>query len=117
MRDTSLQENYLKLLRIEMENYSHPHDNGNVLNRTSMDICIQQKLIRQNIYCYTLNNGEKIRMNLVIWGRLYEVMYGWQANFESPQEVHKRGKLKIINGLIDKVLVQISLLVLYWLMQ
>jgi hypothetical protein len=95
MRDTSLQENYLKLLRIEMENYSHPHDNRNVLNRTSMDIFIQRKLMRKNIDCYTLNNGEKIRMNLVIWGRLYEVMYGWQANFESPQEVHKRGRLKI----------------------
>jgi hypothetical protein len=27
-----------KLLRIEMENYSHHHDNGNVPNRTSMDI-------------------------------------------------------------------------------
>jgi hypothetical protein len=28
----------LKLLRIEIENYSHHHDNGNVLNRTSMGI-------------------------------------------------------------------------------
>jgi hypothetical protein len=28
----------LKLLRIEIENYSHHHDNGNVSNRTSMDI-------------------------------------------------------------------------------
>ena len=27
-----------KLLRIEMENYSHQHENGKVLNRTSMDI-------------------------------------------------------------------------------
>ena len=51
--------------------------------------------MRQNIDCYTLNKGEKVRMNLVIWGRFYEVMYGWQANFESPQEVHKRGRLKI----------------------
>jgi hypothetical protein len=28
----------LKLLRIETENYSHHHDNGNVSNRTSMGI-------------------------------------------------------------------------------
>jgi hypothetical protein len=28
----------MKLLRIEIENYSHHHDNGNVSNRTSMDI-------------------------------------------------------------------------------
>ena len=34
----SRQENSFKLLRVEMENYSHPHDNGNVLKRTSMDI-------------------------------------------------------------------------------
>ena len=59
MRDTSRQENYLKLLRIEMENYSHPHDNGNVLNRNSMDIFIQQKLMRQNIDFYTFKRGKK----------------------------------------------------------
>jgi hypothetical protein len=28
----------LKLLRIEIENYSHHHDNGNVSNQTSMGI-------------------------------------------------------------------------------
>jgi hypothetical protein len=28
---------FLEILRIEIENYSHHHDNGNVLNRTSMD--------------------------------------------------------------------------------
>jgi hypothetical protein len=28
----------LKLLRIEIENQSHQHDNGNVLNQTSMGI-------------------------------------------------------------------------------
>ena len=32
------QRKFVKILRIEMENYSHHHDNGNVLNRTSMDI-------------------------------------------------------------------------------
>jgi hypothetical protein len=29
---------FFKILRIEMKNYSHHHDNGNVLNRTSMDV-------------------------------------------------------------------------------
>jgi hypothetical protein len=33
--------------------------------------------------------------------------------FEPPQEVHKRGGLKFKNRLIDKVLVQMSLLLLY----
>jgi hypothetical protein len=32
----------LKLLRIEIENYSHHHDNGNVSNRTSMGIDLKQ---------------------------------------------------------------------------
>jgi len=34
----SQQGKFLKILRIEMENYSHHHDNGNVLNQTSMNI-------------------------------------------------------------------------------
>jgi hypothetical protein len=38
VRDTSRQEKFFKILRIEIKNYSHHHDNGNVLNRTSMDI-------------------------------------------------------------------------------
>jgi hypothetical protein len=29
---------FFKILRIEMKNYSHHLDNGNVLNRSSMDI-------------------------------------------------------------------------------
>jgi hypothetical protein len=29
---------FFKIFRIEMKNYSHHHDNGDVLNRTSMDI-------------------------------------------------------------------------------
>jgi hypothetical protein len=32
---------------------------------------------------------------LVIWGKFNEVVQGWQADFESPQEVHKRGGLEI----------------------
>jgi hypothetical protein len=36
---------FFKILRIEMKNYSHHHDNGNVLNRTSMDI----NLFRTNL--------------------------------------------------------------------
>jgi hypothetical protein len=39
VRDTPRQGKlFSKILRIEMENYSHHHDNGNVLNSTSMDI-------------------------------------------------------------------------------
>jgi hypothetical protein len=32
VRDTSQQAKFFKILRIEMKNYSHPHDNWNVLN-------------------------------------------------------------------------------------
>jgi nanoRNase/pAp phosphatase (c-di-AMP/oligoRNAs hydrolase) len=38
VRDTSRQGKFLKILRIEIENYSHQHDNGNKINRTSMGI-------------------------------------------------------------------------------
>jgi hypothetical protein len=38
VRDTLRQAKFFKILRIEMKNYSHHHKNGNVLNRSSMDI-------------------------------------------------------------------------------
>jgi hypothetical protein len=38
VRNTSRQGKFLKILRIEIENYSHQHANGNVVNRTSMGI-------------------------------------------------------------------------------
>jgi hypothetical protein len=34
VRNTSRQGKLLKILRIEEENYSHHHDNENILNRT-----------------------------------------------------------------------------------
>jgi hypothetical protein len=43
----------------------------------------------------TLNREKKFQCILVIWGKCYEDIKGWQADFESPQEVHKRGRLKI----------------------
>ena len=42
-------ENSLKLLRIEIENYSHQHGNGNVLNRTSMGISLFNKRLPDEI--------------------------------------------------------------------
>jgi hypothetical protein len=32
VRETSRQGKFLKILRIEIENYSHQHDNGNIIN-------------------------------------------------------------------------------------
>ena len=52
----------------------------------------------------------------VIWSsgeNSMKIYMGGRQIFESPQEVHKRGRLKINNGLIDKVLVQMSLILLY----
>ena len=68
-----------------MENYSHHHDNGNVLNRASMDISLfNTNLPDEKIDIDTVNRDKKFRLNLVIWGKFYEDIYGWQANFESP---------------------------------
>jgi hypothetical protein len=36
--EVRVSQKFLKILRIEMKNYSHHLDNGNVLNRTSRDI-------------------------------------------------------------------------------
>jgi hypothetical protein len=51
--------------------------------------------MRRNIDIGTLNREKTFQRYLVIWGKFYEDIQGWQANFESPQEVHKRGGLKI----------------------
>ena len=32
---------------------------------------------------YTVNRDKKFWLNLVIWGKFYEDLYGWQADFES----------------------------------
>ena len=40
--------------------------------------------MRRNIDIGTLNKDKKFWLNLDIWGKFYEVVYGWQANFESP---------------------------------
>jgi hypothetical protein len=39
-----------KLLRIEIENYSHHHDNGNVSNRTSMDTGLFNRIPAMAVY-------------------------------------------------------------------
>jgi hypothetical protein len=49
--------------------------------------------MRQNIDIDMLNREKKSQCILVIWGKFYEDVQGWQANFKSPQEVHKRGGL------------------------
>ena len=32
----------------------------------------------------TVNQGKLVRIDLDGWGKFYEDVYGWQANFESP---------------------------------
>ena len=59
-----------------------------------ISIYLIKKLTRRNIDICTLNRDKKLWLNLVIWGKFYEDVYGWQADFESPGrgEVHKRGR-------------------------
>ena len=40
--------------------------------------------MRRNIDICTVNREKKFGLNLVIWGKFYEVVMGWQADFESP---------------------------------
>jgi hypothetical protein len=41
----------------------------------------QYKLISRNIDICTVNKDKKFWLNLVIWGRFYDVIHGWQADF------------------------------------
>ena len=38
----------------------------------------------QSIHISTVNRDKNSGLNLVIWGKFYEDVYGWQANFELP---------------------------------
>ena len=38
----------------------------------------------RNIDICTPNKDKKFRLNLIIWGKFYEVICRWQADFESP---------------------------------
>jgi hypothetical protein len=48
-------------------------------------ICLIQTYIRRNIDISALNRDKKFRCILVICGKFYEVVQGWQADFESPE--------------------------------
>jgi hypothetical protein len=45
---------------------------------------IEYKLIGRNIDIGTLDRDKKFQCYLVIWGKFYEVVQGWQADFELP---------------------------------
>jgi hypothetical protein len=38
----------------------------------------------QNIHISTVNRDKDSGLNLVIWGKFFGDVYGWQANFELP---------------------------------
>ncbi|OEU09726.1 hypothetical protein FRACYDRAFT_247982 [Fragilariopsis cylindrus CCMP1102] len=42
-----------------------------IIKRLNVDIC-------------TVKRGKKFGCDLVIWGKFYEDLYGWKANFKSP---------------------------------
>ncbi|OEU11608.1 hypothetical protein FRACYDRAFT_244725 [Fragilariopsis cylindrus CCMP1102] len=44
----------------------------------------EDKIPLKTIDIGTLNKGKKFWLNLDIWGKFYEYLYGWQANFELP---------------------------------
>jgi hypothetical protein len=79
-----------------VENYSHQHDNGNSLDHTSIDIDL-----------FNTNLPEELKESLrLIERKSFSVIWSFGENsmrlyrdgrqiFESSQEVHKRGGLKI----------------------
>jgi hypothetical protein len=70
-RDTSRQGKFLKILRIEIENYSHHHDNGNVSNRTSMGIDLFNTNLLDEIQILVRLIGRK---NPVYFGHLGKIL-------------------------------------------
>jgi hypothetical protein len=70
--------------------------------------------MRRNIdYNGSPNKDEKFWLNLVTWGKCYGVKYmGGRQISESPQEIREEDN-KLNKQVIAKLLVQMSLLVLY----
>jgi hypothetical protein len=93
---------------------SHHHDNGNVLNRSSMDINLFNANLQDEKQIFVLVTGTK---SLVEFGHLGKMLwrYIWVAGRFSKR--HKRyireEDNKFTKQVMDKLLVQMSLLVLY----
>jgi hypothetical protein len=75
-----------------MKNYSHHHHNGNVLNRTSMDIAPFITNLLDEILISVLLIGTKSFGGIWSCGEHSMTLYmGGRQIFEMSQEVHKRG--------------------------
>ena len=55
---------------------------------------------------------KKLWLN-VTWGKFYEDVDGWQADFRIATRGPYEGRIKNQSGLRDKLIMQMSLLVLY----
>jgi hypothetical protein len=75
-----------------MKNYSHHHDNGNVLDRSSMDIAPLITIILDEILIFVLFTRETSFGGIWSSGEDYMTLYmGGRQIFETSHEVHKRG--------------------------
>jgi hypothetical protein len=59
------------------------HNRNPVKSKLHGYLTVQYKLIKRNIDIYTVNRDKKFWLNLVIWGRFYDVIHGWQADFRN----------------------------------
>jgi hypothetical protein len=75
-----------------MKNYSHHHKNGNVLNRTSINIAPFITNLSDKIYISVLLIETKSFGRIWSFGEHSMGKYtGGRQIFETSQEVHKRG--------------------------
>jgi hypothetical protein len=87
----------LKLLRIEMETNHIIMTMGIYrIEPPWVSICLIQTYKTKYRYWYAVNREKKFQCILVIEGKFYEHIQGWQADFESPGlGTYMRGRLKI----------------------
>jgi hypothetical protein len=102
------------LLRIEMKNYSHHYDNGNVLNQTSTDIGpfitnLSDKVSISVLLIETKSFGVIWSFGEMLWGYIWVPgRFSKLHNSYIREEDYKSNK-----QIMDKLLVQMSLLVSY----
>jgi hypothetical protein len=67
----------------------------NSKKKPEKDILVSFLMLKAGMPCFWVQEWQLWVHTVVIWGKFYEVVQDGRQIFESPQEVHKRGELKI----------------------
>ena len=94
----SRQGKFFEIIKNSNGKLSHQHENGNVLNRSSMDIDLFNANLSDEIYIYISIRLIETKSFGVLWsfgGNSMRMCVGGRQISNRQEEVHKRGGLQI----------------------